>query len=768
MAPKPDFDLPIDPKVKESIESRLEKIGLDTKHPKLELEGFMRWSENYDEGGVCRGLDALIESGYHRDNFWEVASIAKVVGKVSKAGPENYLKVFKNLKEKLSYDGVGTEVYNQEGQVDNLLQLARFKAFDVNMLAETGYTLTKIDGKNILTIQDVNIISKLMYADFRNYSEILKRFKEAAGCKGKFYYKACHAEDILTLSNTNGDVFGAIEALVKSGCKPMFHYNGILPQASLIKEIATKGPDRYLAVFTKLKEKLGYKNLNKCGNPYPYSNIKNIIQLLSIEGDVLKTFDVLAETNYKIYNSSDADVLLYHDIDFIKSLAKSDLEKFAKCYEFLKNRFGVSELNDDTADNLLRLLQMGDVALKVMDMLADSGYVLGKLGGKKWLSYDDVNLVRKLSETKSLETFLQNLTKLKETLGPMNKTIYLGGYGPLRRSEKIKYFASHAHEILQILEMKGDVWGATAALVKSGYEVNFSNKTLFNNVLLVGGLAKCDVKKYLDVFNKLREKFNYKTVNLEKECYDQVERLIKLSQVKGDVCKAIDALAESSYKLAKFGSKAWICYRDKDAIREVAISGPENYLKAFMKLKKKLGYNTIPLTKDWLNERAYDQVRRIIEISQILGSCKAIDAFAEWRNLDVDAYRKDMGLHAGGLKIDERKVDKLPPWGDLNLSHDFKNYKIDKKKGITQKDVEIIKYISDNLWEDCLNILTPCFYREPDSNLFIKCFESLSIEEKKAVLKGVFNCDKTNDPVIIAWLDKNYPDLVREVGLGLV
>jgi hypothetical protein len=768
MAPKPDVDLPIDPKMKESIESRLEKIGLDTKSPKFELESFMRWSENYD-GGMCRSLDALIESGYRSDNFW---GIAKVVGKVSKAGPENYLQVFKNLKEKLSYDGVRTEVYSRGGQVDNLLQLARFKAFDVNMLAETGYALTKIDGKNILMIQDVNVISMLMNRDLTRYSEILKKFKEAAGCKGKFYYNSCHAEDILALSNTNDDLFGAIDALVKSGCKPMFYNNGILPYASLIKEIAAKGPDRYLAVFTKLKE-LGYKILDKHNSSY--NELEKIIQILNIKGDVLKILDVLAETNYKIhhfFNHPHTGDLTHYEIELIKSLVKLDLEKFVKCYKFLKDRFGVSTLNDTTADSVLRLSQLGDESFKAMNTLADSGYVLEKIGKNRWMTYEDVNLVKKLSNPKNLEAFLQNLYKLKEILGYDTVTMNNNGKRITIDFSKLKYLATHANEILQISEMKGDVWGAIDALVKSGYKIDFSNKKLFSNASLVERLAKRDISKYLAIFNKLKEKFDYKTVNLGDEPGNQVDGLIDLAQTKGDVCKAIDALAESGYKLATLYRKAWVCYHDASAIRAVAMNGPENYLKVFKKLKEKLGYNTVRAaeSKGGLNDLSYEQVQKIIEISQIPGNvCEIINTLAEWRNLDVNAHGKDNSLHAGGLRIDEKKLDMLS-----HFERDFKKYKIDKKKGITDKDVQIINHISNELWKKTLENIIPCFYSFPRTfykeNLqyFIECFKSLSAEEKKKALKGVFNCKKVTNEEVTRWLDENEPELVREVGIGLI
>ncbi len=47
---------------------------------------------------------------------------------------------------------------------------------------------------------------------------------------------------------------------------------------------------------------------------------------------------------------------------------------------------------------------------------------------------------------------------------------------------------------------------------------------------------------------------------------------------------------------------------------------------------------------------------------------------------------------------------------------------------------------------------------------FIKYFSKQSTTDKKKILKELLEYDKTNEEVI-QWLDKNYSDLIREVGL---
>lgn len=58
------------------------------------------------------------------------------------------------------------------------------------------------------------------------------------------------------------------------------------------------------------------------------------------------------------------------------------------------------------------------------------------------------------------------------------------------------------------------------------------------------------------------------------------------------------------------------------------------------------------------------------------------------------------------------------------------------------------------------------FYKE-NSDKFIQYFQGRSPENKKKILKQIFECDFTNEKVI-EWLNKKESSLVREVGISLV
>jgi len=355
-------------------------------------------------------------------------------------------------------------------------------------------------------------------------------------------------------------------------------------------------------------------------------------------------------------------------------------------------------------------------------------------------------------------------------------------YGPLEnRLKKLGLKRYPSDYLLYSLEsLKNNAYNMLDALVESGYkyydreEYFIVNDNSLSSVLNLLDAEQDTPNKYANVFRKLKEKMGYKTVNVSEQIF-QVDRVFKISRFKGDVCKAIDVLAEVGFSFRTFGGKKIILYEELYVIRDLAQTDTDKFLKTFYKLKEKLGYKTINVQfPESFNKNSMGQIEKIIELSGIGNVCEAIDAFSEWRNLDVNAYGKDNSLHAGGLRIDEKKVDKLPPWGVTDISRDFKKYKIDNKKGLTDKDVQIIKHISDELWKKALENIIPCFYSFPRTSYkenlqcFIECFKSLSAEEKKKALKGVFNCKKVTNEEVIRWLDENEPELVREVGIGLI
>lgn len=60
--------------------------------------------------------------------------------------------------------------------------------------------------------------------------------------------------------------------------------------------------------------------------------------------------------------------------------------------------------------------------------------------------------------------------------------------------------------------------------------------------------------------------------------------------------------------------------------------------------------------------------------------------------------------------------------------------------------------------------LDPLYLYEKDAESFIGYFSSRSVEEKKKLIENMMGCDFTNERVI-AWLNENEAELVREVGL---
>ncbi len=275
-----------------------------------------------------------------------------------------------------------------------------------------------------------------------------------------------------------------------------------------------------------------------------------------------------------------------------------------------------------------------------------------------------------------------------------------------------------------LASLKHDPRNILAALVVSGYKYSAHDDKIIDDMHLSSALYLLDAEKdtpnkYLDVFKKLKEKMDYKTVNVAHDQFYQVDKVYRLSKIRGDICKTIDVLAEIGYKPVKFyGGKRWLTYGDVDIMDKFTKFDVDNFLKAFRKLKEKLGYKSI--------RNSFGQINDILTISQILGYSKAIDFLAEKR----------------GYKI--------------------------RKSDINFVDIQNIKESADKLWEEAFEGFIPCLYKSSPVK-FIEYFKGLGVEDKKVVIKSIFNCNEAfNDHGVVTWLDENYPELVREVGLSLV
>jgi len=173
----------------------------------------------------------------------------------------------------------------------------------------------------------------------------------------------------------------------------------------------------------------------------------------------------------------------------------------------------------------------------------------------------------------------------------------------------------------------------------------------------------------------------------------------------------------------------------EDVLKELGLNPSKNFIDklkqadirrfpdVFKRLRDKLGYKGT----------TYNQVNKIIKISQLEGDILgSIDALAD------SNYRKSKLS-----KIDKNYMEKI-----RNFIQELEN----QKKLSLEKELE-------NLSSSHL-----CLYKG-SAEIFIDYFSNLiCVEEKKNILRSIFNCDYNNQE-IIDWLDKHEIELVREVGL---
>lgn len=238
----------------------------------------------------------------------------------------------------------------------------------------------------------------------------------------------------------------------------------------------------------------------------------------------------------------------------------------------------------------------------------------------------------------------------------------------------------------------------------------------------IAKLSSVDTNKFLKVFRKLKSTFNYKKVS---ENYGEIEKIVQICEMKGDVFKAIDFLDKLGYKLRSMLGKKYVGVDDVMSIDKIINSENDKLLKTFGYLKQ-LGYKGV---KDY-----YD-LRKLVSISEI----KNNGAYP-----DLGFIIKNKG------QVSESKVER-------NL---FSN------KRIKWINVDSIEKRANALLKEQLASLyidNACVYRK-GIKTFVRYFSELGCEEKESALRGIFNCGYENKE-IISWLDENESDLVRKVGL---
>jgi len=322
------------------------------------------------------------------------------------------------------------------------------------------------------------------------------------------------------------------------------------------------------------------------------------------------------------------------------------------------------------------------------------------------------------------------------------------------------------YKILEVSQLEGDVFGAIDILAESGYNLHTNINREYHylrgkDVSIIEMLAKADPQKYLKTFKMLKKKMEYTSVNDHKynqyssdnnsDYSDQARRVLKIANLKGDVEGAVAALVESGYNLHVYNKGEYSYLRDEDVsiIKTLAKADQQKYLKTFKTLKEKIGYTSVNdhlYNQNLFNKNSdySDQARKVLKISNLEGNVEgAIDALADGYCLHV---RKK-----GKYKI---LVDE-----DIRLIKKLTRYNL--------RDMKAINRITSGLWNkelESLGLDDFCLYKG-HAKSFIDYFSNLiGVEEKKNILRAIFNCDYENQE-IIDWLDKHETALVKEVGL---
>ncbi len=259
---------------------------------------------------------------------------------------------------------------------------------------------------------------------------------------------------------------------------------------------------------------------------------------------------------------------------------------------------------------------------------------------------------------------------------------------------------------------------------------DFEKRELYEYEKHMGRISVDEAGKILAIVKKLEERFGYGRMFSDTEITGgspvQFERILELSKTKGDVCGMLDSLADAGYALNEYKDekdKTLIRYfTQKDILLFKRLMKKDLYKKfyeTFKTLKKTLRYDN----KACLASNHFSEIENLIELTKIEGDVTgAICLLAET------------------------------------------GYKINKEAGLTENHVEAIERITRTILKEAENgINTLYLYKKLKPELFKEYFTNISLEKKKKTLEKIFESEYQNEEVI-SWLDKTYPDLLREVG----
>jgi uncharacterized protein YecA (UPF0149 family) len=405
----------------------------------------------------------------------------------------------------------------------------------------------------------------------------------------------------------------------------------------------------------------------------------------------------------------------------LENIMKHDDKKLKKIMEKLRQGFNYktvkaqdfSEIGGVTGQ-ITRILELSEIenSANIIEKLAKTGYKLDNYWEPKGaLRREDIQVFDTLSKF-NISTKQENLERYVEIIDEIKKTF---------KQPKMNHNAANAMSITKLLGRQKEETSTIIRFLKYCDCPDFFNGHSELPKDLITSIAFSDINILEKILQTLNKRFNYKTVNVKKWEYTggspgQIRRVLEISDFGERAVKALEAIAESGYKLNVYWDSGGSIGEDEvRAIRKlVEADSVEKYTQVIKGLRK-LGYKVKP------------DLERTIEITMIPESVNALDL--------------------------------------LYLNY---NYKLDEEK-IREEDIRKIKKLGEELFDKRLEKINvkiehKCLYKE-DAEAFIKLFKNLkNVNDKKKIIKSLLNCPHENKEAI-KWLDENEPELIREVGV---
>ncbi|MBM3199622.1 hypothetical protein FJZ53_01705, partial [Candidatus Woesearchaeota archaeon] len=212
------------------------------------------------------------------------------------------------------------------------------------------------------------------------YRSLLKQQLETLGVKGSPSY--CILDSVYS---TKHDPREILAALIVSGYK--YHSkryykkedthldDSHLSEAIHMLDDEKDTPSKYVSIFKKLKEKMGYKTVDVfCTQDW---QVEELYKLSRVDGDVCKIIDALAEVGYKLSNTHGGRRLTW-EADLVSKLAKSDVDGFLNVFRKLKENLGYKSVGSNSVGQINDLLAISQILgySGAIDYLAATGYKL--------------------------------------------------------------------------------------------------------------------------------------------------------------------------------------------------------------------------------------------------------------------------------------------------------------------------------------------------------------------------------------------------------